>query len=153
MFLILSSSKSLMLVVNSINTSKQTTPHAILTYSLMTQQHTFDEVFVDLQNNASEIGNYSLKNSLTIYPEKCEMLIITKKAFIGPLPAVTLSGKQIKVVQHSAESLFGVIILRQFSTQLKRPTYVLLGLLTTSARRFQGFMETNHSLLQKKPGL
>ena len=125
-----------------------------MTYSLTTQQHTFDEVFVDLQNNASEIGNYSLKNSLTIYPvEKCEILIITKKAFIGPLPAVTLSGKQIKVVQHSTESLFEVIILRQFSTQLKRPTYVLLGLLTTSARRFQGFMETNHSLLQKKPGL
>ena len=35
-------------------------------------------------------------------------MIITKKAFIGPLPAVTLAGKQIKVVQHS--KCLGVIL-------------------------------------------
>ena len=84
-------------------------------------QNTVDEAFVDLQNNASEIANYSLKNSLTIHPEKCEILTITKKAFIGPLPAVTLDGKQIKVVQHS--KCLGVTMRRMLPGPSVRQIY------------------------------
>ena len=55
------------------------------------------------------------------------------------LPKQTLSTIYFQGIcrQSYTESLFGVIARRHFSTQSRRPTYVLLGLLTTSARRFQ----------------
>ena len=41
------------------------------------------------------------EETLMIHPDKCEILVIAKKEFICPLPAITLCDNQIKVVQHS----------------------------------------------------
>jgi len=46
-----------------------------------------------------KIDQYAKDNSLTIHPEKSQILIMSKESFIGPLPNTCLNGKNIKVVE------------------------------------------------------
>ena len=62
---------------------------------------TVDNVITSLQRNAAKIQNYASKNSLTIHNDKCEVIIISKQRFIGPLPKIEINGKDIAVVQSS----------------------------------------------------
>ena len=45
-----------------------------------------DEAMYKMINTAETVGNHASKNSLTIHPDKCKIMIISKKKFIGPLP-------------------------------------------------------------------
>ena len=60
-----------------------------------------DSVLIDLRKSATQLQNYSKRNSLTIHPDKCEILIISKKRFVGPLMNVELCGKSIEIVRSS----------------------------------------------------
>ena len=60
-----------------------------------------DEVLLDLQENMTHLENYAAKNSLTIHPDKCEILILSKNKFIGPLPKLNLDGKKVNIVESS----------------------------------------------------
>ena len=62
---------------------------------------TVDIVLTDLQNSTNQLQSYSNRNSLTIHPDKCEILVILKKRFIGPLMDVKLCGKNIDTVKSS----------------------------------------------------
>ena len=62
---------------------------------------TVDNVITNLQRNTLEMEKYSSRNSLTIHPDKCEVVIIPKKRLIGPLPKIEINGKSIAVVKTS----------------------------------------------------
>ena len=50
---------------------------------------------------AKKVEDYSKRNSLTIHPGKCKILVISKKPFIGPLKAVKLNGKVVECVPNA----------------------------------------------------
>ena len=60
-----------------------------------------DSVPIGLRKSATQLQNYSKRNSLTIHPDKCEILILSKKLFVGPLMNVELCGKSIEIVRSS----------------------------------------------------
>ena len=60
-----------------------------------------DKVLINLQENIDSLDKYATKNSLTIHPDKCEILIISKSKFVGPLPKIELKGNRVKIVQSS----------------------------------------------------
>ena len=62
-----------------------------------------------IQSHINELEKYSKLNSLTIHPEKSQILIISKKAFIGPLPEVKIHDQTIGLVSKS--KCLGVTIL------------------------------------------
>ena len=62
---------------------------------------TVDTVLTNLQSNLDQVGNYSSRNFLTLHPEKCEVMIISKSKFIGPLPELTIYGKKVNFVDKS----------------------------------------------------
>ena len=57
-----------------------------------------DEAIHKMISTAETIGDHASKNSLTIHPDKCKIMIISKKKFIGPLPQVIINGKHVEVV-------------------------------------------------------
>ena len=57
-----------------------------------------DEALSMIQSTATNVHNYSNKNSLTIHPEKCHLMILTRDKFIGPLKEIKLDNKPITVV-------------------------------------------------------
>ena len=57
-----------------------------------------DEAMLKMKKTAGKLDKYASKNSLTILPKKCKIIIISRKKFIGPLPQVSISGKHIEVV-------------------------------------------------------
>ena len=57
-----------------------------------------DEALSMIQSTATNVHNYSNKNSLTIHPEKCHLMILTRDKFIGPLKEIKLDNKPIIVV-------------------------------------------------------
>ena len=52
----------------------------------------------DLQIAINNLKNYSNRNSLTIHPDKCKIMLFTKSPFIGPLPSITIDGTHVKIV-------------------------------------------------------
>ena len=74
---------------------------------------TVDKVITNLQRNTLEIENYSSRNSLTIHPDKCEVIIISKQRLIGPLPKIEINGKSIAVVK--ASKCLGITIDQDLS--------------------------------------
>lgn len=74
---------------------------------------TVDNVISSLQKNVLAIQNYSSRNSLTIHPDKCEVVIISKQRFIGPLPKIEINGKSIAVVK--ASKCLGITIDQDLS--------------------------------------
>ena len=74
---------------------------------------------------------YAERNSLTIHPGKCKVLILSKKRFIGPFPKLDLCGKSLDIV--SSTKCLGVDIddelkwdvhttkiAKRFSTKVKK---------------------------------
>ena len=61
--------------------------------------HSLDSALTRLQNSIHQLQSYTSSNSLTIHPEKCEIIIISKSPFIGPLPDISINGKTIKFVE------------------------------------------------------
>ena len=51
-----------------------------------------------LQKSIHQVESYTSTNSLTVHPEKCEIIIISRSPFIGPLPNISINGKSIKFV-------------------------------------------------------
>ena len=72
-----------------------------------------DNVITSLQKNTLEIQNYSSRNSVTIHPDKCEVVIISKQRFISPLPKIEINGKSIAVVK--ASKCLGITIDQDLS--------------------------------------
>ena len=62
---------------------------------------TEDEVLSALQVGINEISAWCSRNSLTIHPDKSEIMILSRRKFIGPMKAVKLENKVIKVVNES----------------------------------------------------
>ena len=62
---------------------------------------TVDSVMIDIQKSAIQIENYTKRNSLSIHPDKCEIIILSKKKFVGPLVDIKLAGKSVRVVDSS----------------------------------------------------
>lgn len=62
---------------------------------------TVDIVMSDLQKSAKQLDIYAKRNSLEIHPDKCEILIISKKSFIGPHMNVEIMNKSVKIVNSS----------------------------------------------------
>ena len=54
-----------------------------------------------LQENANNLQEYATRNSLTIHPDKCEIILISKHRLIGPLSKVEINGKVISIVPSS----------------------------------------------------
>ena len=67
-----------------------------------------DEVMIKIQNHVNEISIYAKENSLTIHPDKSQILIMSKDKFVGPLPSVSLKGENIRVVEKA--KCLGVIV-------------------------------------------
>ena len=61
--------------------------------------HSLDSALTRLQSSIRQIQSYTTSNSLTIHPEKCEIVIITRSPFIGPLPDMSINGISIKYVE------------------------------------------------------
>lgn len=59
---------------------------------------TVDEALSKIQSTANNVNNYSNKTSLTVQPEKCHLMILSKDKFIGPLKEIKLDNKPISVV-------------------------------------------------------
>jgi len=82
-----------------------------------------DKVLNKLKKDILCLHKYATKNSLTIHPDKCEILILSKAKFTGPLPIVEMDGNCIKVVQTSKclgiTVLYGILIWGNCS-----PTYM-----------------------------
>ena len=60
---------------------------------------TVDEVLTNLQRQADCLAKYATDNCLTIHPEKCQIMILCKNKFIGPLPEVKINGNSIKITE------------------------------------------------------
>ena len=60
-----------------------------------------DEVLNNLQRNVIKLQTYAVNNSMTIHPEKCEIVIISRNRFTGPLPKVVINGKAIEIKESS----------------------------------------------------
>ena len=84
-----------------------------------------DKVLADLSTSANQIETYTKRNSVTIHPEKCEILILSRKKFIGPLRNVEIGGRNIEIVKSS--KCLGVIL----DKELKWTEHV-----TTACKRF-----------------
>ena len=56
--------------------------------------NTVDSVLTNLQSNLEKVENYSSRNLLTLHPDKCEVLIISKIKFVGPLPELKIGGSK-----------------------------------------------------------
>ena len=52
-----------------------------------------------MKSTANNVHNYSNKTSLTVHPEKCHLMILTKDKFIESLKEVKLDNKPISVVE------------------------------------------------------
>ena len=50
--------------------------------------YSIDTALLRLQESLNQLKNYTSSNSLTIHPEKCEIIIISRLPFIGPLPNI-----------------------------------------------------------------
>ena len=72
-----------------------------------------DDTFDKLAETVKNIELYARKNSLTIHPGKCKILVISKQKFVGPLKAINIYNKPVEVV-HSTKCL-GVTIDRNLS--------------------------------------
>ena len=59
--------------------------------------NTIDIVFKNLKSNLSKVENYSSRNLLTLHPDKCEVLILSKSRFVGP--ELKIQGQSINVVK------------------------------------------------------
>ena len=91
---------------------------------------TVDEAMINLQRQADQISNYSVDNCLTIHPDKCQILILSKHKFIGPLQPVKINNKVIEVTEKT--KCLGVmldnrlswgphteVVCKSFSTKLR----------------------------------
>ena len=76
--------------------------------TIFTIGNTVDKVLIDLQNQLDLIAKYSRENSLTIHPEKCQILLLQKQKFIGPLPSLNINDKSIKVTDKA--KCLGVVV-------------------------------------------
>ena len=72
-----------------------------------------DQVLGDLQISVNNIRSYAIKNYLTIHPDKCKILVLSRQPFMGPLPAVKLNDKAIKI--DSESKCLGVTVDHQLS--------------------------------------
>ena len=61
-----------------------------------------DHVLTNIQKGENEIDNYSNKNLLTIHPDKCKVIIISKNRFVGPLMDIKIGGKSVETTKSSA---------------------------------------------------
>lgn len=62
---------------------------------------TVDEVLIETKSSLEDYERYSSKNSLTLHPDKCEVMILSKSKFIGPMPKLEVKGKEVKIVKSS----------------------------------------------------
>ena len=72
-----------------------------------------DSVLNDIQKNADSVAKYSSENSLTIHPQNCQIIILNKQKFVGPLPRVKIKDTTIEVTEKS--KCLGVIIDNKLS--------------------------------------
>ena len=72
-----------------------------------------DSVLNDIQKHADSVAKYSSENSLTIHPQKCQIIILNKQKFVGPLPRVKIKDTAIEVTEKS--KCLGVIIDNKLS--------------------------------------
>ena len=73
--------------------------------------NTVDDAINKIKKTAKHIESYSNNNSLTIHPDKCELLIISKSKFIGPMQNLN-KGRPVNIVE-SSKSL-GITIDNKF---------------------------------------
>ena len=59
---------------------------------------TVDEVACILQELVNEVSRWCKNNSLSIHPDKTEIMIISETIFTGPLQPISLNGDIIKYV-------------------------------------------------------
>ena len=73
-----------------------------------------DQAMIKMSETAQKVEGYSIRNSLTIHPGKCKVLILSKNPFIGPLQnIIKVDGKSVECVQST--KCLGVIIDHQLS--------------------------------------
>ncbi len=78
--------------------------------------NTVNDVIGNLQKMLDDIALWCGKNSLSIHPDKTEIMIIHKKQFTGPLQPVWLHVKQIKFVDKS--ECLGITIHKDLNCEL-----------------------------------
>ena len=112
-------------------------------------QNTVDEVLVDLQNNASEIGNYSLtlsrKYSLVLYQLLCEECFQDLQCKVSKLYNMRRMKKQTFSTIYFQGILPSILYritvcgncLTKLFNSVEKYWYVLFRLLTTLTQRFQ----------------
>ena len=54
---------------------------------------TIDEATAKMQVTANNLYQYACKNSLTIHPGKCKLLIISRESFVGPLNTIKINNE------------------------------------------------------------
>ena len=69
---------------------------------------TVDEVACILQKLVNEVSKWCRNNSLSLYPDKIEIMIISKTNFTCPLQPISLNGNIIKYVSN----LFNILPYR-----------------------------------------
>ena len=73
-----------------------------------------DQAMIKMSETTQKVEGYSIRNSLTIHPGKCKVLILSKNPFIGPLQnIIKVNGKSVECVQST--KCLGVIIHHQLS--------------------------------------
>lgn len=67
-----------------------------------------DDVINKIRNDLAKLNKFSNENSLSIHPQKCKIMIISKRRFIGPMQKVILNNKEIDIV--TSEKSLGLTI-------------------------------------------
>jgi len=77
---------------------------SIRAISIIPRKLPYKPFLINLRLNAEKLQIYAKRNSLTIHPDKCEIIVLSKHRFVGPLAKVELGGKIIEIV-HSSKCL------------------------------------------------
>ncbi|MEO0684150.1 MAG: reverse transcriptase family protein, partial [Cyanobacteria bacterium J06649_11] len=60
-----------------------------------------DTMFVKIQHMANELSSWSSTTHLSVHPLKSTLLVLSPKAFIGPLPLVSLDGVPLPIKKNA----------------------------------------------------
>ena len=62
--------------------------------------NTVDDAISNMITTAENISEYSHRNSLTIHPEKCKLMVLSKERTFGPRQTIKINGKYIDTVEN-----------------------------------------------------
>jgi len=60
--------------------------------------NTVDEVLINIHKSIADLNNWAKNNFMTIHSAKTDLMLLSKKTFIGPLPNICLGPNELSFV-------------------------------------------------------